>query len=292
MTDTLILGAREKLNPDLIDFVIYHFPCHDGFTAAWCAWRYLKRVVDIESVTFHGARHGDSPPDVDGKNVLIVDFSYDRETLIELNEKANNLIVLDHHVSAQKALENLDFAFFDMNRSGAGLAWDYFFTEERPRLINFVEDRDIWRWTHEGSEEFMIAFMELVPTRFEEYEQFLEDENVDGMIKNGRVLRTYVQNKVKRLSEKAGDAVFLGYKIKIVNSMDYISDIGNHLSEDCDFVLIWYHDSPNNRFPVSLRSNGDVDVSEVAKKFGGGGHKAAAGFLVQENVLELIDKNT
>ncbi len=286
------LGAREKLDPSLIDFVIYHFPCHDGFTAAWCAWRYLKQIKDIESVTFHGTKHGDPSPDVTGKNVLIVDFSYNRETLLELKEKANTLIVLDHHISAQKALENLDFAFFDMDRSGAGLAWDYFYATERPRLINFVEDRDIWRWTHEGSAEFMTAFMELVSTRFEEYEQFLEDENVDNMIKNGQVLSTYVKNKIRRLAEKAGDTIFLGHKIKIVNTMDHISDLGSHLSNDCDFVLMWYHDPLNNRFPVSLRSNGNVDVSEIAKKFGGGGHKAAAGFLAYESVLDLIDKNT
>jgi len=145
----LISEARQKLNPASIDFVIYHFPCHDGFTAAWCAWRYLKQFGNIESIVFHGTKHGDSRPDVTGKNVLIIDFSYKREILLELNEKASNLIVLDHHISAQKELENLDFAFFDMTRSGAGLAWDYFwYTESRPRLINFVEDRAGHDWRY------------------------------------------------------------------------------------------------------------------------------------------------
>lgn len=289
----LISEARQKLNPALIDFVIYHFPCHDGFTAAWCAWKYLKQFGNIESIVFHGTKHGDTCPDVTGKNVLIIDFSYKREILLELHEKASNLIVLDHHISAQKELENLDFAFFDMTRSGAGLAWDYFwYTESRPRLINFVEDRDIWRWTHEGSAEFMTAFMELVPTQFEEYNKYLDDEVVEEMINNGKVLKTYADNKVKRLAEKAGNAEFLGYKIKIVNASDHISDLGNYLSTDCDFVLIWYHDAINNKFPISLRSNGVVDVSEVAKKFGGGGHKAAAGFLLHENVIDFVAKNT
>lgn len=286
MTDSLIISARSKLAPELIDFVIYHSPCHDGFTAAWCAWRFNDKI------TFHPTRHNDPAPNVTGKNVLIVDFSYKKEILLDINEKANNLIVLDHHISAQKDLEDLDFAFFDMKRSGAGMAWDYFFNEKRPELINFVEDRDIWRWSHAGSAEFMTAFMELVPKKFEEYNRFLDQENINDMIEKGRVINIYVQNKVKRLITKSANTTFLSYNIKFVNTMDHISDIGNLLSIDCDFALMWYHDAPNNCFPISLRSNGLIDVSAIAKLFGGGGHKAAAGFVLYTSVLEFIEKHS
>ena len=40
----------------------------------------------------------------------------------------------------------------------------------------------------------------------------------------------------------------------------------------------------DGRFQYSLRSRGDFDVSELAKKHGGGGHKGAAGFVVDELV--------
>lgn len=37
----------------------------------------------------------------------------------------------------------------------------------------------------------------------------------------------------------------------------------------------------DGKFQFSLRSRGDIDVSEIAKKFGGGGHKNAAGFQLK-----------
>lgn len=296
MPDPLLDAARKLLDPKTVNYVIYHFPCHDGFTAAWCAYMYLLNYVkDMDEVTFYRARHGGVPPDVTNKNVIIVDFSYKRDVLVGMKEKANNLIVLDHHISAQKELEGLDFGFFDMERSGAGLAWDYFFEMlPRPTFVNYVEDRDLWRWTNNNnnnSKDFMIAFMELVPMDFNVYATYLYESNVEKCIADGALIRQYVDRKVERACQRAVLTTFLGHKIKVVNSTEFVSDVGNKLCQDCDFVIVWYHDNKNKRFPVSLRSNGDVDVSEIAKKFGGGGHAAAAGFVEYCNVLELVAKN-
>ena len=58
-----------------------------------------------------------------------------------------------------------------------------------------------------------------------------------------------------------------------------MSEIGARLSPDCDFSLIWYYDHQDRIIKVSLRSFHDkIDVSEIAKEFGGGGHKKASGF--------------
>ena len=58
-----------------------------------------------------------------------------------------------------------------------------------------------------------------------------------------------------------------------------MSEIGSKLSPDCDFAMIWYYDHDKCNYRCSLRAFHDtMDVSEIAKSFGGGGHRKAAGF--------------
>src|SRR3990167_9339886 len=98
--------------------VIYHSNCFDGFGAAWV----LRGVYP--DATFIPATYGDAPPDVTGQDVVIVDFSYPRDVLLAMRQSSRSLVVADHHKTAQANCEGLDFCHFDMNRSGAGLAWD------------------------------------------------------------------------------------------------------------------------------------------------------------------------
>ena len=71
--------------------VLYHGDCPDGFGAAFAAWKALGDGAD-----YRGVSHGEAPPAVDGRRVLICDFAYDRETTIGLAGRAAELIVLDH----------------------------------------------------------------------------------------------------------------------------------------------------------------------------------------------------
>jgi len=81
------------------DICIYHGNCADGFTAAWAVW---KRFGD--SVEYIPGVYGESPPDVTGKNVVIVDFSYKRPVLLEMTKTARTVLVLDHHKTAEADL--------------------------------------------------------------------------------------------------------------------------------------------------------------------------------------------
>ena len=72
-----------------------------------------------------------------------------------------------------------------------------------------------------------------------------------------------------------------------------MSEIGSSLSPNCDFALIWYYCHESLMTKVSLRSFHDnVDVSEIAKEFGGGGHKKAAGFTLcsPTHIEDIFDK--
>ena len=80
----------------------------------------------------------------------------------------------------------------------------------------------------------------------------------------------------------------------VVNASHWMSEIGARLSPDCDYAMIWYYDHNDKDIKVSLRAFHDtIDVSEVSKKFGGGGHKKAAGFRLPggTNIDDLFDKD-
>jgi hypothetical protein len=122
------------------DLCVYHARCYDGACAAWVARR---RYPDIELCP---VTYGTKPPSVTGRRVLVLDFCYPRDVMVQLRAAAQALVVLDHHKTARDACGDLPFCTFDMERSGAGMAWDYCFPNmDRPWLVNYVEDRDLWR---------------------------------------------------------------------------------------------------------------------------------------------------
>src|SRR5688572_26960395 len=104
---------------------IYHGNCADGFTAAWAVHKAYGDAAE-----FFAGKYQEPPPDVTGRDVIMVDFSYKRPVLAEMIGKAKSFLLLDHHKSAQADLEALAECganlHFDMSRSGALMAWQYF----------------------------------------------------------------------------------------------------------------------------------------------------------------------
>jgi len=191
------------------------------------------------------------------------------------------------------ALHDVPNAHFDMNHSGAMLAWHHFHPgKEAPRMIKYIEDRDLWKWELPYSKEFAAAF-DMVPFDFEAFTEFEDDSAFDDACKRGSYILAYSKTVVKKVSDQATMRTWQGKKIYIVNSSHWMSEIGARLSPDCDFVVIWYFDHDRRETRVSLRSfHDEIDVSEVAKQFGGGGHKKAAGFsLTAEHDIDLIFAN-
>lgn len=263
-----------KIDPTKIDLVIYHDNCSDGFGAAWAAWRLLGNRAQ-----YHAAKHGDEPPCVLGKNVAILDFSYKNAVIKQMINAAESLVVIDHHKTAMAELHDIPCAHFDMNHSGAILAWNFFHpAKEPPKFLRYIEDRDLWRWDLPYSREFSAAF-DMVPFCFDAFSEFEDDSTFDDACKRGSYILAYSKTVIKRICDQAVLRNWRDKKIYLVNSPHWMSEIGNKLAVDCDFVVIWYFDHERNEYRVSLRSfHEGIDVGEVAKRFGGGGHKKAAGF--------------
>jgi oligoribonuclease NrnB/cAMP/cGMP phosphodiesterase (DHH superfamily) len=264
---------------------IYHKSCPDGFGAALAVNVFLQREHSEDEHEWLPARHDDDAPDVTGKHVYIVDFAYDRETLIKMHAQAASLIVIDHHKTAQAALEGLDFCQFDMSKSGAYLAWEHFNPElPVPKLIAYIQDRDIWQWKLPDSKEFS-AGLQLMEMSFETWSELLTDEAVLPIIEQGRTILAYQQMEIKRAMKKTPEMITLcGYLVPCVNTTTLISDLGNELCQGHPFAAMYFETDTKRIY--SLRSSEDgIDVSAIANKFGGGGHFNAAGFSVEKPAI-------
>ena len=262
---------------------IYHNNCADGFGAAW-----VVRHALGDQVEFHAANHGEPPPDVRGRSVVIVDFSYKRPVLLQMAEVATRITILDHHRSAEKDLVDLPdnvYAEFDMNRSGAMIAWDHFFPRETPpSLIEHIEDRDLWRFELPGTREIQAAVFSY-PYDFEVWDELMNYEGMALRLQGESIERKHFKDIAEFRAAAQHTMVIAGHQVPVLNvPYFYASDAGHQMAEDAPFAAC-YWDTPEGR-TFSLRSReGGLDVSEIAARFGGGGHRHAAGFRISRDHL-------
>ena len=262
--------------------VIYHADCYDGFTAAWIA----HTALDGRAELFPG-RYGEKPPYslAEGREVLVVDFSYPREQMIELNEVAGTLVVLDHHKTAEANCEGLDFCTFDMERSGAGMTWDHFNPgKRRPVWIECVEDRDLWRFDHPATKSIH-AYLTATPMTLEAWSE-LHQAEWEHLAEGGDAIRRSIDRYCEKMTEHATGRILWGVPAQVVNA-PYLncSELCNYLLKGTDEpieIAVAYFRRADGAWQFSLRGKpGGTDVSEIAKRYGGGGHYSAAGFSVE-----------
>lgn len=283
---------------------IYHGNCADGFGAAWAVW---KRFGD--AVEFHPGAYQQDPPDVAGRDVLLVDFSYKRPVIESMAKMARTITILDHHKSAAEDLvafnkpadifESFDCfaelsqlfgysnvrALFDMERSGAMITWNYFHPNTPPpRLIQHIQDRDLWQFKLPGTREIQATLFSY-PYDFAVWDELMDSFDEAG----GSILQdegTAIERKhFKDIKEllKAGTMrmTIAGLEVPCAN-LPYTmsSDAGIQMAQGEPFAAC-YWDTPSGRV-FSLRSaDNGLDVSEIAKRYGGGGHRHAAGFTLK-----------
>ena len=281
-----------------VPLCIYHGNCADGFTAAWAVRRALG-----DEVEFYPGVYQNEPPDVTDRDVLMVDFSYKRPVIEAMAAKARSVCILDHHKSAATDLAGLPepepfrtwldalppplCALFDMERSGAGLAWDYFHPgANRPNLVNYVEDRDLWRFNLPLSRE-VNAYIFAHAYTFDNWDH-LERETRDHMgvqrvaDMGGAIEKKHHKDVAELVGIVGREMVIGGQKIPVANLPYTLTSDAGHLmaTGHASKAAACYWDTPEGRV-FSLRSTDDgPDVSEIAKRYGGGGHAHAAGFRV------------
>lgn len=275
------------MDPSTIDCVIYHGDCSDGFGAAWAAWKVLGNRAQ-----YIPARHGAEPPDVKGKNVIVLDFAFDRKTTRTMMKDAASFTMRDHHKSAMIMLEGIAKPdWFQLDHSGCILSWQFFHPgEEPPRFLRFIENRDTgWKPAMEYSKEFSLAF-DMTPMDFMSYDKMLNASYVDDCITRGGHILPYAESAIDKACKSALRKKLHGYDVLVVNSAHWISEIGMKLAPDCDFSITWFWNHNEKYAKISLRSfHPNVDCGSIAKRFGGGGHSEIAGFEYRNNIEELFN---
>jgi len=263
---------------------IYHGNCADGFGAAMV----VRAAFGQGEVFFHEGVYQEPPPSVDGLDVILVDFSYKRDVLLEMAEKANSILILDHHKSAREELVDLPdnvTAFFDMERSGVMMAWDYYFPDdEPPELFKYIQDRDLWKKELEYNREIMAAVFSM-PYSFSAWDELLKMDLGD-LVREGAAIERKQSKDIQSLIETSASRMLIaGYDVPALNAPYFLASDAGHILGAGEPFAACYWDTPKYR-QFSLRSADDgLDVCEIAKRFGGGGHENAAGFRVEHERL-------
>jgi oligoribonuclease NrnB/cAMP/cGMP phosphodiesterase (DHH superfamily) len=300
------------------DICVYHGNCDDGFGAAWAVRHWCG-----ESVLFVPAIYGAPimwPGAIEGKRILFVDYSLKRDKMIELATwpagVPNSIVILDHHKTAEAELSTWNVgpveqdswsllesrlaaaaavhgveivAHFDMQSSGARMAWDFFSRAEHnsapPNLISLIEDQDLWRFSFGDKTRLFTVALRTYPQEFDTWNGLARD--TDKLIAEGEpILRGY-RKSVGQLCAQEYMQEIAGFTVPVVNApYQFASDVAQELLQrhpEAAFAAAWFRRADGKR-QYSLRSRDNrQDVSEIAKVFGGGGHRNAAGF-------EIIDQ--
>ncbi|MDO9199589.1 DHH family phosphoesterase [Rhodoferax sp.] len=295
-----ILPLSLLIHPDKNDpqpLVIYHGRnCPDGFASALAAWLYYEGKAEFLGLDHGDIKSVDDLPAVEGRAVYILDFSFSPELLRSIEERAAKLVMLDHHKSAADKLTGFScrcgVVHFDMHKSGARLAWEFFHPEQAvPDLVRFVEDRDIWVWQYPESAGFLAA-LDMEPFNFERWTEIASFDAVQLSIyvERGRAMDEKFSKLASGIAEGAQALTFNGVTGMMVNAPGvFHSLVGDILSKQSGtFALMWSTDK-SGVIKVGLRSQRSFDCIPLAESMRGGGHAQACGFKMgAERLPELL----
>ena len=286
--------------PDLNDpqpLVIYHGrKCPDGFAAALAAWLFYAGKADFLPLDHGDIKSVDDLPVLEGRAVYILDFSFSPDILRGIEERAAKLVMLDHHKSAAEKLTGFacrcGVVHFDMDKSGARLAWEFFQPAEPvPALVLFVEDRDIWAWQYPESPGFLAA-LDMEPLDFARWAEIaaFSSAGLTNFMARGVAMDEKFSKLAADIAEGAQPIVFNGQNGLMLNAPGvFHSLIGNRLSEKSGTFALMWHVGKSGGVKIGLRSQRSFDCIPLAESMGGGGHAQACGFKMGiERLPELL----
>jgi len=267
--------------------ILYHKNCPDGSGAALAVWTKLGD----EGNEYIEVQYGNPyPENLDNEDVIIVDFSYPKDILYELAKKCKSILILDHHKSAMKDLEEFNEPnveiIFNMDKSGSVLAWEYFNKDTHlPMLFSYLQDYDLWKHNFKASKSIWIALK--AKTNWRDWIYYIDHETeLAGLTEIGDAINSYLeieQNKIikgePQLFPITGDTVPYYNLLSFMTNDTLCKALEKY--PDAPFGVSFVDLIKEQKRTFSLRSRSEgllYDVSTIAVKHGGGGHKSAAAF--------------
>lgn len=267
---------------------IYHGGCHDGIGAAYAVWKRHPKAA------FYAAKYNEPHPNVKGKDVYIVDFSYKYNEMLQIADEANSVTVLDHHKTAEADLKSLledgtILGEFNMNKSGAVLTWEWLHSDPVPEILLYIQDRDLWRWHFPATKKISLSLSTMPTTDLLAWFRLFDNASIHDMAEQGGAIDGYYQIKLMEIIDATRrEGEICGYRVPIANVPYFMaSDAGNILCNGRPFSATYYDSDGHRNWSLRSTDNG-VDVSLIAKQFGGGGHRNAAGFKTALEAIRII----
>ena len=292
-------------------YIIHHQDA-DGYFAGYAAslyWRGSSDKIHMVPVQYGGrmmyVKNFVLNEMASGDLAYFLDFSYPRETHDELHARGVKQVILDHHKTAEEDLKGLYYAVFDMSKSGALLAWEYFLQDrEPPELCMAVNRLDLRKDVTEDDlaiSEYLYQNGFLKPDQWDRWKELCGGEAFKDAIEQGRKLLQFRKQEVERESKRPLLVTAEGFTVSRVGWLSvttpYISDVGAAICDTrgVDAVVMFFFVPEEGKFVFSLRAGKgtDFDCGAFAKAYQGGGHAKAAAFsLPAEKAGEFLKKLT
>ena len=312
-TNTLVFDKESKVKPISTDsrenyykywdenftdkLVITHKNCNDGTGTAEVI-KYHSNLNNIKEPSIMYLTHDsfdfkDVIEACKDKVVYVGDFSFTKDELEELTKVTKSIIVIDHHLSAFESIGDLDYVHIDLEKSGARLAWEFFFprADRVPILIALIEDRDLWNFFYDKKDTNALV-LALKSERDLNFKTLIEDEDaVTDLIEEYSSVLEYIENEDLKYSKKVDDFMFFRTSFVGINTNLPSSNILNLASREHGKPALSYNIEKINditNIKISMRNHDEsVDVSRICKLLGGGGHAKAAGATFNVGSLAL-----
>jgi len=292
--------------------VIYHKADFDGIFCREIAWRRFGVVAE-----YIGWDYGDAVPVIQpSARLYMLDISV--EGLMD----HPNLVWIDHHNSA---MEKFDPRIAGLRIDGVAacrLAWQFFFAEEyfkpgfnqrwptkqdfvdrnvkEPQAVRLAGEYDVWDKRDPDAEVFQFGLRSTELTKSQWEWLFIGDTGPNGAVPhrhNSLVIELLYDGKRLQKYQRAQDAeivkersftvtfdglTFLALNTARCNSLTFTVAI----KPEHDALLgYWFN---GTRWKVSLYhapGKEQHDLSSIAKRCGGGGHRGACGFIAQHLLI-------
>lgn len=286
--------------------VIAHANCPDGVVSAWC----FTKCSKLGSIYYYFTAERDFSKDVrmpslKNKNVYIVDYAYPRDTLEKINKEAKSIKVYDHHKTNLEELKDLPYCVFDLDKCGAEITWNEIYKLEnglvgdvhiipRPWFFKHIRDRDLFEWKHQDSRAFGAALQRdgLRLHVIEKYAQMTPKQQQE-LFARGRTILACEKAMYEAAADRAEKVTIDGLPAYALNIPIWQTECGEELynrDPKIQIAIMYSYSIADDMWRFSMRAlkTSNVDLSVIAKRYGGGGHPTACGFTYKGALTDII----
>jgi len=227
------------------------------------------------------------------EEVYIVDFSLkSKEVMSRLLSVTKNVVWIDHHITAIqkfKGYENIEGIRADTYPAACLLCWQYCYPSiTPPAFVSLVSDFDTWTYKFGDDTRNLVTAAQSMenthPLNRDFWKLVLNNDKkiIEGLKLNGEKIRLVQENdRINFAKNNAFEVNFEGLKTIACNKRDGGSLLFENLENigDYDIMMSFQYCGKSKLWEFSIYSTKpNVNCSEIAKKYGGGGHPGAAGF--------------